>query len=313
MLNCDEGGRVPSGSRRCALCPATRSAESPRSAIMPGISAGSSCKSPSSVAIPAPVDAANPADRAADLPKLRRRRRPRIRGSCPLRRTISFQVPSVLPSSMKMSSHPWPAPSAPPSMAALTSSASWASEATSSLTGTSRDTSTTAGSPTVSWVTLVPSTLVMGLPRPGSILKMINPEDDQPSAFIVDLTKIDRVPLGQPSQRVGKLCDRVVDEGDHEKVVPLDFGSPTLERDPLVQPLLADPDDAVDPYLVAVTGQVVVQHRGVPERGVVEHVARARIGLDGGHDSLRPAPEVRSVPRNAPQRPRDYQCDNDDD
>jgi hypothetical protein len=52
----------------------------------------------------------------------------------------------------------------------------------------------------------------------------------------------------------------VVDEGDDEEVVLLDFGSPALECEALVQLLLADPDDAVDPYLVAVAGQLVVQH-----------------------------------------------------
>ena len=74
QLKICDGTPAPSGSRRCVFQPETRSNPSSSLASSCGISAGSSCRSPSIVTTTSPCACAKPAASAAALPKLRRRR-----------------------------------------------------------------------------------------------------------------------------------------------------------------------------------------------------------------------------------------------
>ena len=106
-----EGSVLWSGSTRGDFQPFTRSAPSSSNASMLGISAGSSCPSPSSITIRGAALAAKPAANAADLPWPVSRWMPRMRGSAAEAAVISSQEVSVEPSSTTVTSHEWPAAS----------------------------------------------------------------------------------------------------------------------------------------------------------------------------------------------------------
>src|SRR6185437_10810602 len=103
-LNRRLGHTLCHGSWRTFFHPLTTSRPSPSAARKRGISWGSSCRSASRVRMEVPAAALNPAARAAALPKLRRKRMPRTRGSAPLSFSMTFQEPSLLPSSTKITS-----------------------------------------------------------------------------------------------------------------------------------------------------------------------------------------------------------------
>ena len=103
-----EARRRLSGSRRWRFQPLTRSVPLSSSASSFGMSAGSSWPSPSMVTIVAPEACSKPAASAADLPKLRRSRTPRIWGRSTASSSTSSVVPSVEPSSTTIASQPSP-------------------------------------------------------------------------------------------------------------------------------------------------------------------------------------------------------------
>ena len=138
QLNTRDGIVLCQGSSRGVFQPLTRSARGESPASRPsirGISAGSSCPSPSSITIRSPRQHANPAARAADLPCPRSRRMPRTRLSANDRASISAHEPSVEPSSIRNSSQEMPAAS----RAVRISAASGAMLPASSRTGTTSD------------------------------------------------------------------------------------------------------------------------------------------------------------------------------
>src|SRR5262245_47931902 len=104
-LKMRESTRRVSGSRRRVFQPETRSKPSSSFASRRGISAGSSCRSPSIVTTVSPCTWSNPARSAVALPKLRRRRTTRTLSTPECRRVSAANVPSVEPSSTKIVSH----------------------------------------------------------------------------------------------------------------------------------------------------------------------------------------------------------------
>src|SRR5256885_4082530 len=100
-----ESRRRASGSRRRVFQPVTRSNPSSSFASRRGISAGSSCRSPSIVTTVSPRAWSKPATSAAALPKFRRSRTTRTLSAALCRRVNAANVPSLEPSSTKMTSH----------------------------------------------------------------------------------------------------------------------------------------------------------------------------------------------------------------
>src|SRR2546423_10588745 len=93
------------GSRRLVFQPETRSKPSSSLASSRGISAGSSCRSPSIVTTVSPRAWSKPATSAAALPKFRRSRTTRRFSAALCRRVSAANVPSMEPSWTKMTSH----------------------------------------------------------------------------------------------------------------------------------------------------------------------------------------------------------------
>src|SRR3989440_7101322 len=104
-LKIRERTRRESRSRRCVFQPETRSKPSSSFASSRGISAGSSCRSPSIVTTVSPRAWSKPATSAAALPKFRRSRTTRTFSAALCRRVSAANVPSLEPSSTKMTSH----------------------------------------------------------------------------------------------------------------------------------------------------------------------------------------------------------------
>src|SRR6266566_3556035 len=101
-LKMRESRRLEIGSRRCVFQPVTRSKPSSSLARRRGISAGSSCRSPSIVTTISPCAWSKPATSAAALPKLRRRRTTRTLSSELCNLVNAEKVPSAEPSSTKI-------------------------------------------------------------------------------------------------------------------------------------------------------------------------------------------------------------------
>ena len=95
QLNTRDGQTLCQGSWRTFFQPLTTSSCFSISARKRGISRGSSWRSASRVMTNSPRAAAKPAFKAAALPKLRRKRMPRTRGSAAARRPIVSQEPSL--------------------------------------------------------------------------------------------------------------------------------------------------------------------------------------------------------------------------
>src|SRR5438067_1729129 len=104
-LKMRDSRRRERGSRRCAFQPETRSNPSSSFASRRGISAGSSCRSPSIVTTVSPWAWSKPATSAAALPKFRRSRTTRTFSWALCRRVSAAKVPSDDPSSTKIVSH----------------------------------------------------------------------------------------------------------------------------------------------------------------------------------------------------------------
>ena len=100
-----DGMRRVSGSRRFVFQPETRSYPSSSLARSRGISAGSSCRSPSIVTTSSPAASPKPASSAVALPKFRRRRTTRTLSCASWSRVSAPKVPSVEPSSTNTASH----------------------------------------------------------------------------------------------------------------------------------------------------------------------------------------------------------------
>src|SRR5208337_1515024 len=122
QLNTRLGQTLCQGSFLTRFQPLTTSNPSSSLARNFGISAGSSCRSASIWSTTCPSAASNPAASAAALPKLRRKRMPRIRGSAVANRRILSHEPSRLPSSTKITSRESPCVAATVSKAFLSSS-----------------------------------------------------------------------------------------------------------------------------------------------------------------------------------------------
>src|SRR5438477_7047275 len=104
-LKIRDSTRRESRSRRLVFQPETRSKPSSSFASRRGISAGSSCRSPSIVTTVSPRAWSKPATSAAALPKFRRNRTTRTLSAALCRRVSAAKVPSDDPSSTKIASH----------------------------------------------------------------------------------------------------------------------------------------------------------------------------------------------------------------
>src|SRR3954468_9319043 len=142
-----EGSERPTGSLRPRLRPLATSLPASTASTSRGMSSGSFCRSPSIVTTTSPRARARPACIAGCWPKLRLKRTARTRASLACRRSRAANVPSVEPSSTKISSNV----RGPGSSVATVRRYSSSTDPASSKTVTTIETSGAGRSASVTW------------------------------------------------------------------------------------------------------------------------------------------------------------------